>query len=88
MFFWGETVFFWFIKIQNFSKFTLNIGYPTSQTWVDARDNSPLGWDGDFSDVGGNRGIWDYASNNASHGFMGKLLYIQADFREMSNFHF
>ena len=41
--------------------------------WVDARDQSPLVWDGDFSDVGGNKGITDYAGNNHSHGFMGKF---------------
>jgi len=47
-----------------------NIGYPSSMNWVDARDQSALVWDGDFSDVGGNKGITDYAGNNHSHGFM------------------
>ena len=50
-----------------------DIGYPSSMNWVDARDQSPLVWDGDFSDVGGNKGITDYAGNNHSHGFMGKF---------------
>ena len=60
-------------KITNFSKFTLNIGYPSATNYVDAKDNTPLGWDGDFGDVGGNRGIWDYAENNHYRGFMGKF---------------
>ena len=64
---------FWLIKITNFSKFTLNIGYPSATNYVDAKDNTPLGWDGDFGDVGGNRGIWDYAETNHYRGFMGKF---------------
>ena len=59
--------------ITNFSKFTLNIGYPTANNYVDAKDGSALGWDGDFSDVGGNRGIWDYSEVNSYRGFMGKF---------------
>merc|ERR1712109_100620 len=50
-----------------------NTGYPTSAAagnWVDARDDTVLAWDGDYSSQGGNRGIWDYSANNAEHGFI------------------
>ena len=50
-----------------------NLGAPSFQNWVDAKNLSPLAWDGDRSHLGGNAGIWDYSYDTATRGFIGNL---------------
>ena len=54
----------------------LNVGAPSTQTWVDALDNSPLDFDGPGD------GITGYAYNYNTHGHLSKLFLQVAPYLE------
>ena len=60
-----------------------NLGYPTHMNWVDEKSLTALVWDGDYSSVGGNKGIETYSGNDKAHGYIGKFQFYL--FRPFTN---